>query len=73
MLLVSSSVGMLDRVHCHTTDLGPAVTLGLVLVVRASGLECREELGKGNVDVYLSVHRSHTLSMGFSVRPPPAT
>lgn len=39
MLLVSSSVGMLHWVHGHTSDLGPAVTLGLVLVVGASGLE----------------------------------
>lgn len=39
VLLVSSSVGMLDRVHGNTTDLRPAVALGLVLVVRATGLE----------------------------------
>ena len=39
MLVVTTTVGMLDRVHGHTTDLGPAVPLDLVLVVRAAGLQ----------------------------------
>ena len=39
MLMVTSSVRMLDGVHSHTTHLRPAVPLGLVLVVRASGLQ----------------------------------
>merc|ERR1719193_1934238 len=39
MLMVTTTVGMLDRVHGHTTDLGPAVPLDLVLVVRAAGLQ----------------------------------
>merc|ERR1711992_384297 len=39
MLMVTTTVGMLDRVHAHTTDLGPAVPLDLVLVVRAAGLQ----------------------------------
>merc|ERR1719477_565037 len=32
-------MGMLDRVHGHTTDLGPAVPLDLVLVVSTAGLQ----------------------------------
>ena len=32
-------VGMVDWVHCHTTSLGPAVPLDLVLVVSGTGLE----------------------------------
>ena len=39
VLMVSTSVGMLDGVHGHTTDLGPAVALGLVLVVGTAGLQ----------------------------------
>lgn len=39
MLVVTTTVGMVDRVHGHTTNLGPCVTLGLVLVVRVTGLE----------------------------------
>merc|ERR1719336_3171587 len=39
VLMVTTTVGMLDRVHGHTTDLGPAVPLDLVLVVRAAGLQ----------------------------------
>jgi len=41
MLVVTSSVGMLNGVHCHTTHLGPAVSLGLVLVVGTSSLQHR--------------------------------
>ena len=39
MLMVTTTVGMLDGVHGHTTDLGPAVPLGLELVVGATGLQ----------------------------------
>jgi hypothetical protein len=39
VLVVTTSVGMLHGVHSHTTNLGPAVALGLVLVVGASGLQ----------------------------------
>ncbi len=39
MLMVTTTVGMLDGVHSHTTHLGPAVALHLVLVVGASGLQ----------------------------------
>merc|ERR1719166_799083 len=39
VLMVTATVGMLDGVHGHTTDLGPAVPLDLVLVVGLAGLE----------------------------------
>merc|ERR1719461_2790016 len=39
MLVVTTTVGMLDGVHGHTTDLRPAVPLDLILVVSASGLQ----------------------------------
>jgi len=39
VLMVTTTVGMLNGVHGHTTDLGPAVTLDLVLVVGATGLQ----------------------------------
>jgi len=39
VLMVTSSVRMVHGVHSHTTNLGPAVTLGLVLVVDDSGLQ----------------------------------
>merc|ERR1719450_1668822 len=39
MLMVTTTVGMLDGVHGHTSDLGPAVPLDAVLVVSAAGLE----------------------------------
>ena len=39
MLMVTTTMGMLDGVHSHTTDLRPAVTLGLVLVVGTSSLQ----------------------------------
>ena len=38
MLVVSSSVGVLHRVHAHTTHGGPGVPLGAVLVERATSL-----------------------------------
>lgn len=41
MLVVSSSVGMLDRVHGHTTHTGPGIALNLVFVVGGTGLEKR--------------------------------
>merc|ERR1719220_2542192 len=39
MLMVTTTVGMLDGVHRHTSDLGPAVPLDSVLVVRTAGLQ----------------------------------
>merc|ERR1712018_877425 len=39
MLMVTTTVGMLDGVHGHTSDLGPAVPLDSVLVVSSAGLE----------------------------------
>lgn len=39
MLLVTTTVGMVDGVHSNTTDLGPSVSLGSVLVVSSTGLE----------------------------------
>merc|ERR1712105_489108 len=41
MLMVTTTVGMLHRVHSHTTHLGPAVPLSLVLVVGATSLQHR--------------------------------
>ena len=38
VLVVTSSVRMLDGVHGHTSDLGPLVALGLVLVVSTASL-----------------------------------
>merc|ERR1711963_231827 len=39
MLMVTTTVGMLDGVHGHTSDLGPAVPLDSVLVVSTASLE----------------------------------
>merc|ERR1712244_176322 len=39
VLMVTTTVGMRNRVHGHTTHLRPAVTLNLVLVVRATSLQ----------------------------------
>lgn len=39
MLVVSSSVGVLDGIHGNSTHLGPLVTLDAVLVEGAAGLE----------------------------------
>lgn len=39
VLMVTSSVGVLNGVHGNTANDGPAVALGLVLVVGATGLE----------------------------------
>mmetsp|Transcript_3137 Transcript_3137/g.19348 ORF Transcript_3137/g.19348 Transcript_3137/m.19348 type:complete len:324 (+) Transcript_3137:370-1341(+) len=36
VLMVTTTMGMLHRVHCHTSNLGPAVPLHLVLVVCVS-------------------------------------
>ena len=37
--MVTTTEGMLDGVHGNTTDLWPAVSLDLVLVVSATGLQ----------------------------------
>ncbi len=39
VLMVSSSVGMVDGVHSNTTSLGPRVALDAVLVVSTTGLQ----------------------------------
>lgn len=39
VLMVTTTVGMLHRVHRHTTDIGPAVALRLVLMVRVTSSE----------------------------------
>mmetsp|Transcript_25358 Transcript_25358/g.58395 ORF Transcript_25358/g.58395 Transcript_25358/m.58395 type:complete len:227 (-) Transcript_25358:15-695(-) len=39
MLMVTTTVGMLDGVHRHTADLRPRLALHAELVVRATGLE----------------------------------
>ena len=39
VLVVTTTVGVLDGVHRHTTNLGPALPLDAVLVVGASSLE----------------------------------
>merc|ERR1719248_123679 len=39
VLVVTTTVGVLHGVHGHTTHLGPAVALGLVLPVRGPGLQ----------------------------------
>lgn len=39
VLLVTTTVGMVNRVHGDTTDTGPSVSLGLVLPEGATGLE----------------------------------
>ncbi len=39
MLMVTTTVGVLNGVHGNTSDLGPAVTLDLVLVVVVTGLQ----------------------------------
>jgi len=39
VLMVTTSVWMLDGVHCHTSHNWPAVTLRLVLVVRTTSLQ----------------------------------
>jgi hypothetical protein len=41
MLVVTTTVRMFDGVHSNTTNLGPAVALGFVLVVGATSLEHR--------------------------------
>merc|ERR1711890_224463 len=41
VLMVTTTMRVLHRVHGHTTNLGPAVALHTVLVVRATSLEHR--------------------------------
>merc|ERR1711918_255907 len=41
VLVVTTTVRVLNRVHRHTTNARPRVPLGLVLVVRSSGFEHR--------------------------------
>ena len=38
VLVVATTVGVINRVHCDTTNLGPLVTLGPVLVAGTAGL-----------------------------------
>lgn len=39
VLLVTTTVGMVDGVHSDTSNLGPSVSLGLVLPVSSASLE----------------------------------
>merc|ERR1719220_1635355 len=39
MLMVTTTVRMLNRVHRHTSDNRPALPLGLELVVSTAGLQ----------------------------------
>merc|ERR1719199_810533 len=39
VLMVTTTMGMLHGVHCHTADLGPGVALRLVLVVGSASLQ----------------------------------
>lgn len=41
MLMITTTVRMLNGIHSNTTNLRPAVTLGLVFVVRTSSLQHR--------------------------------
>ena len=53
VLVVTTTVGVLDGVHRHTTHTWPRVTLGLVLVVCRTGLEQRlvdTTTASGNAD-----------------------
>jgi len=52
VLVVTSSVRMVNRVHADTTNFGPLVTLGLVFEVGAASLE------DGLVDTTASRHDS---------------
>merc|ERR1719319_209380 len=39
MLMVTTTMGMLNGVHSNTTDLGPAVSLCLVFVIGSARLQ----------------------------------
>ena len=39
MLVVTTAMGMLDRVHCHTSDVGPVLSLGLGSMVGVASLK----------------------------------
>jgi len=54
MLMITSTVGMFNGVHAHTTDLGPAVTFHLVLVVSTSSFQ------QGFVDTTSACNDTHT-------------
>ena len=58
MLMVAAAVGMLDGVHGHAADLGPAVALRLVLVVGAASLQ------HGLVDTAAAGNDSHHGAVG---------
>jgi len=58
MLMVTTTMGMLDGVHGHTTDLRPAVTLHLVLVVRTTSLQ------HGLVDTTTTGHNAYHGAVG---------
>ena len=58
MLVVTTTVGMLDGVHGHTTHLGPAVPLHLVFVVGTAGLQ------DGLVDTSTSGHDANGGTVG---------
>jgi hypothetical protein len=41
VLLVTTTVGMVDGVHCYTSDNGPFVTLSLIFMVSTTSLKDR--------------------------------
>lgn len=63
MLMVTTTVGMLHRVHGNTTHLGPAVALHLVLVVGTTGLQdgLVNTTAAGNDADHGAVGRGHNL------------
>jgi len=54
MLVITTTVGMVDGVHSHTTSAGPVVPLSFVFVVRTSSLE------EGLVDPPASRHNPNS-------------
>ena len=67
VLMVTTTVGMVDRVHGNTTSLWPRITLHSGLVLR-TGCLCKIVSPFPALEIY-----RHLLSIGLSVRPPPAT
>lgn len=67
MLVVTTTVGMVDGVHGNTTSPGPAVALGSEL----SGVsDCA---GPNTITTHTLCLARDAFMRGLSVRPPPAT
>uniref|UniRef100_A0A7G3AG34 Putative conserved secreted protein n=1 Tax=Lutzomyia longipalpis TaxID=7200 RepID=A0A7G3AG34_LUTLO len=58
VLMITTTVGMLNGIHGNTTNLGPGVPLHLVLVVRTASLE------DGLVDPSATCHNTHHGAIG---------